>query len=118
LYLESGITINAIAQGKDVTQAIHKKLLSIGYWNMDTTASFSVAHGLGSKVIGVTGFVYNDALTYSYPLGRHYNTYHAYIANWGSTYIELGNYSGSYQQGSDYDATDINRGYLIVFYVD
>ena len=123
LYLEGIITIDDIGQGKDVTVAIHRKIVNIGDWNMDATATIFVAHGLtSSKIRSVYGVIMDDddgSITYT-PLTPAYAaaTGIAQIYSWDGTNITLNRVSPSSYDSNNYNKTSYNRGWLLIDYVD
>jgi hypothetical protein len=109
------ITINSIVQGKDVTVAIHRKIVQIGDWNMDADASVGVTHGLDyTKIRSVTGLIYSDSGTTNYIIPYAEQIYISY----NSTVIYVGRQASSGFDTVNFDATSFNRGYLIIDYVD
>jgi hypothetical protein len=121
LYLESGITINAIAQGKDVTVAIHRKKIDIGDWNMDLNSGVYVAHGLDiTKIVSVSAMIRSDTDGVRYPINFcNISTGaaigHIYVS---STYVYLNRVDYQAFDAPSFDATSYNRGFIIIGYVD
>ena len=118
LYLESGVTINAVAQGKDITAALHRKIVDIGDWNMDATEQVSVAHGLTlSKIRHVSALVIDDAGANIYiPLGFY--TAAVFIYSIDAINVHLRRYTGGTMDSTDFNATSYNRGWITIYYVD
>lgn len=93
-------------------------ILTIGDWNMDSTASVNVAHGLSfSKIIGVTGTVRNDANNAKYPISSTAGGNLAISSIDGTNITLTRDGSGTFDSTS-FDSTSYNRGYLIVSYID
>jgi hypothetical protein len=101
-------------------------IVSIGDWNMNSTASVTVAHGLtGSKIKSVTGSFRNDTGNGFFPItsGKVQDSgvyaYQVYINNWDATSIYVYRGSSTYEAGNaEYDGTGFSRGELIVSYID
>jgi hypothetical protein len=101
--------------------SISRKVLEIGDWNMDSTTSKSVAHGLDStKILSVSVWVRNDADTARYPLDwinsllpatNLYTT--KYIS---STDVVMQTSTGSPFDNANFDATSYNRGWILIEY--
>jgi hypothetical protein len=114
LYLEGNITIDDIGQGKDVTAAIHRKILTIGDWNMDSTAAVYIAHGLTqSKIRAFYGQIFDDS-SGGWPL----TTSAHLICFTGATNITLTRVTSGDFDSVNFDSTGFNRGYIIIDYVD
>jgi len=107
---------NKAADGIGVTIP-RQKILEIGAWNMDSTSSVNVAHGLTlSKIVGLRAVIINDIANH------HYNL------NWGSpsagsleadaTDISLFRTSSGAFDNNAFDDGVMNRGYIIVDYID
>jgi len=101
---------------------LKQKILSIGTWNMDANYYTSIAHGLSqSKIRSVTAIVRNDTtLNYRFgPLeGTKYNgTLGGRCYALGST-IWLERVTGGLFDTTEYDSTTINRGYVLITYVE
>ena len=122
LYVERGITINNINQGEDATAAINTKIVEIGDWNMDSTASVTVTHGLTlTKIRGVSVVIQNDASTavYSSPMyGLVANDLEFGVATIGSTTITLYRRTSGGLDSTDFNATSFNRGWVTIWYVN
>lgn len=100
---------------------IHKRIIEIGDWNMDTTLSVNIAHGLTmSKIRNVHALIRNDADTI-------YTMFPGYITASGSfidkislssTEITLFRAPSSEFDSTDFDSTSYNRGWITIEYVD
>ena len=112
--------LNAAADGIGVTIP-RQKVLSIGSWNMDSTASISVAHGLTfSKIVGFKWIIHNDAETAGYP-GNDVETdsdVADIIGYKTSSNIVLQRDGSSPFNSTNYNSTGISRGYVVVDYID
>ena len=101
-----------------------RKVISIGDWDMDTTASVNIAHGLTlAKIIGVTAIVFDDAGAAAYPLTAGYTVPPATDAE-GSVLrvtaldVVLTRRAGGVFDAAGFATTPLNRGTIIVDYVD
>ena len=113
-----------VIQGKDVTVAIHRKVVEIGDWNMDSTGNVDVAHGLTlSKIRNAYGCLRNDDGTAHYGIvwGAGSSTtdrIEPRIYEINATNIRLLREGTSPFDGTDFDATSYNRGWITIDYVD
>jgi hypothetical protein len=118
------VRVAGIAQGKDVTAAIHRKIVNIGDWNMDSTGTIDIAHGLtASKIRSVTAVIVNDAGDTYYPFNGYQASaggtdYQGMVAYWDATNVRLYRSSGSLYDAATFDSTSYNRGWLTIEYVD
>ena len=119
----AGYDVLSVPQGLDVTAAIHRKIVNIGDWNMDTTATLDVAHGVTlSKIRNVSVQIIDDSSASISSLELT-QTIANVVYNAGSFYCDATNVklsrtaSGNYDSAS-YNATSFNRGWIIVEYVD
>lgn len=109
-----------IAQGKDVTAAIHRKIVEIGDWDMDASNTKAVAHGLTlSKIRTIQIMVRDDAGTTQYS-----NEAGSLLSVWalsiGATDINLthSDTGGAGFDSTNFNATSYNRGWVTIDYVD
>lgn len=97
------------------------KLIEIGDWDMDATGSVLVAHGLTTaKIVGILDvLIQNDAGTTKSSL--------TYVGNTGAVAGEQSIVSGNVSlartaagiyDGTDYNATSYNRGWITILYID
>jgi len=96
-----------------------QKIIDIGDWNMDTTASLSVAHGLTlADIRWVQVTIRNDAgtLSTSFPTIDTTALSNERVEFDGTNVIMLRSLSGTFD-GTDYDATSYNRGWITIGYV-
>lgn len=119
-YFENAIAINSITQGKDTVAPLNSKIIEIGDWNMDSTASLNVAHGLTySKIRMVSAIIRSDDGTVLYPLTPAYITdQDASIAAIDATNVVLNRYGTGSFDNANFDATSYNRGWVTIHYVD
>jgi len=97
--------------------------INLGDWNMDTTASLSVPHGLGAdfkKIRSITVIVRNDADTVYYPLVRvgTAGSSDGGVTDWDSTNVNMGRVAsgsgGFFDGNTDFNATGYNRGFMLI----
>jgi hypothetical protein len=98
------------------------KIVDIGDWNMDTTASVSVAHGLNNADIrSVQVIIRNDANNARLNLASAgtYNTTSSSTAFFGgiNTNIKMDRQLGGLFDSANYDATSFNRGWIVIQYI-
>ena len=104
----------------DRVDGVHIKVIDIGDWNMDTTSSVSVAHGLtASKIRNISAMIRPDDLAGLYSLTTDYNMIDASgtIGQFGDN-IVLKRASSSFFDGTGFDSTSFNRGWITIWYVD
>lgn len=116
--LETGGGIRSIASG-DYWNVI---LLDIGDWNMDSTSSKLVAHGLNiTKIREVTAFIRNDANDRYEPINKtslvDLSTPQGGILQVNSTNVNLGRLTGGDYDNTSYDSTSYNRGFIKITYI-
>lgn len=94
------------------------KVLDIGDWNMDTTVTKNVAHGLTfANIRSIRVLIRNDANTARYSftdINVGATTYQAVTAD--ATNISLFRESGGIYDSTNYDSTSYNRGWIIIEY--
>ena len=107
--------------------ALKFKVIEIGDWDMDATATVTVAHGLTADDIRhVEGSIRPDvasgARTNTLPIsnlvtaGTGGTEIDACVAGWDATDIHLARRSGGGLDTSAFDATSYNRGWLVIWY--
>jgi hypothetical protein len=95
----------------------------IGDWNMNTTTSITVAHGISDykKIVAVFGRIRDDAdsvytsLTGSFTTGGSPDIYGS-ITSWDETNINAARPTSSIYNDPNYNATSYNRGDLFIIY--
>jgi len=107
------------------------KVINIGDWNMGSSASVSVAHGLTlSKIIGVDAVLRSDGDNYRAPMGRGYTnpathwglgvgltaTNVVLAQNTAGDWLTYVNMLGAGLASTDWDATSYNRGFITIWY--
>ncbi len=123
LCKDGSLVFGGVAQGKDVTSALHRKIVEIGDWDMDTTATKAVPHGLTvTKIRGLSGVIRIDGDNAYYPLTPGSASYDyepgAIIISADATNINLARKTSTYFDGANFNSTSYNRGWIIVDYVD
>ena len=90
-------------------------VVEIGDWNMDSTASVNVAHGIADfkKIRSVTGIIRNDGDTTSYPIAEDCS-----VSSIGSTNVVLARTESGDFDSSDFDSTSYNRGWITLLVAD
>ena len=115
--------INAITStvnGITFNNTLATKVVEIGDWNMDSTSSVSVAHGITLfNIRSVAFMILNDAGTALYPHGAGVPTRpdSVYVGFVDSTNVLLIRETSSTFDSTDFDATGYNRGWIIITYV-
>jgi len=97
------------------------KIVNIGDWNMQASATKNVAHGVDVELIrDVKAMIFTDTgSTVILPLDS-YNAV-TFTIDGGVRYIdpihvELGRKPGGYFDSADFNATSYNRGYILITY--
>ena len=91
-----------------------RRLVELGDWNMDTTGTLSIAHGLDiTKVRSVSGVLRNDDGTLLLPLGLGNLAGPAWVENLNATHLTLMRAAGGVCDSANYDSTGYNRGWVI-----
>lgn len=97
---------------------LKSKIVDIGDWNMDTTTTANVAHGLTlSKIRTIDVMIRNDIDTIYYPLNHNPSTGISgyYLAD--ATNVIMSRVAGGFFDNASYDATSYNRGWITIWYV-
>ena len=104
----------------DGSNTIKTKVINIGDWNMDTTSTVSVAHGLTyAKIRAINISIRNDADNATYQL-NHLEDVPVTgwtTQSWNATNIILTRTANAFFDSSDFDATSFNRGWITITYV-
>lgn len=96
----------------------------IGDWDMDATASVSVAHGVvGSSIRSATAFIRKDSdeiqpdEVYDIRTGESQTTIqgHVWVAD-GGLQITLSRVGAGFFDDTKFDATSFNRGWITIWY--
>lgn len=119
---ETGSAGVSILSGVKTDNTILKtKIIEIGDWNMDTTIAVTVSHGLTlANIRSVTAIIRNDTDNVYNPLvGSFIATVNNYRGGWVEakpTTIDLARATGGTFDGTGYDATSYNRGWVTIVY--
>jgi hypothetical protein len=123
LLKDGAVVLGGISQGKDITVALNRKIVEIGDWNMNSTASVTVAHGVtSSKIRAISVMVRNDSTSspvnlYPFP-GNEGADLSGYVSSIGTTDITLARRTGGYFDAVTFEETSYNRGWVVIDYVD
>lgn len=111
------LTVNGGIQ-TDGTNTFKIKLISIGDWDMDATASVAIAHGLTyANILDVSAAIRNDTDTLRYNLGDTTAGAIASWITWGATNINLEREAAGPFDHVDFNSTSFNRGWITVTYL-
>lgn len=105
-------------------KALLPKVIDIGDWNMDSTQSVDIAHGISdhTKIRAVSAVIRKDDETDHYVLGgiklstlpEEAST--AWISYYDSTNVGLYRTTGGFFDSAVFDATSFNRGWITIWY--
>ncbi|MGH1436602.1 MAG: hypothetical protein ACRBG0_19320 [Lewinella sp.] len=116
---EYGLVQNGGNTGSDTK--IYTKVIDIGDWNMDSSASVSVTHGVTEgKIRGLQGIIRDDSDTQYYAIGYQASTNDvAFEQDWnasGSTTIDVVRKGSGSFDNTNFDSTSYNRGWITITY--
>jgi hypothetical protein len=99
---------------------IHKKIIEIGDWNMQTSESVFIAHHLDAdKIRFVRTAIRNDANSAKYPLNfSSGGTLAGVDGAWDATTVRLTRVSGGFFDSTDFNSNSYNRGWITIEYID
>jgi hypothetical protein len=98
----------------DGSAKISTKIITIGNWNMQSTATVALAHGLDyTKIRGVQTMIFKDGGNFAVPL---YDAGGAIPVEFDATDVYLSRSSGQFFDTADYSGTSANRGYVTIMY--
>ena len=103
-----------------IGQPLLMTVMDIGDWNMDTDASVDIVHGLTlSNIRYVTALIRDDATALAgHPIQRVDNAgVGSGEVNVNATHIHLARVTGGVWDGTAYDSTGYNRGWVILWHV-
>lgn len=111
---------------EEVNSAIVRiKIIDIGDWNMDSTASVTIAHGLtANKIRTVSALIRNDDdnlfkfIDCPFNSNLSYQNGRLYFDGTNITLERLNSSAGGEFDSTDYNATSYNRGWITIHYVD
>ncbi len=108
-----------VIQVDAVLDKIRFKTVQIGDWDMDATGTLAVNHGLtGANIRSVFVAIRNDAATNTYPIDVDQNL-DGNVAGgflWTATQVSMGRIGAGFFDGTDFDATTYNRGWITIVY--
>lgn len=97
---------------------LNVKVMNIGDWNMVSTQSKVVAHGLDwTKIRDISVLVVPDTGTTVVPITFNIGT-ESGSASYDGTNVNLARTALQYFDSVNFDATSFNRGYITLWYVD
>lgn len=97
---------------------VRRKTIRIGDWDMDSTASVSVAHGLSqAKIRNISVLIINDTTSARLPLCFNNGTQGGNYSTDATDVIMTRIASGPFDN-ANFDSTSFNRGYITIDYVD
>jgi len=98
-------------------QMVRTKIVNIGDWDMDATASVNVAHGLTSTdIVSVDVWIREDVGTVMTPLTYNTAGTPAGYFRFDGTNVILNRLAAGVFDSTSYDATSFNRGYITIHY--
>lgn len=105
---------------------IKKKIVNIGNWNMDSTDTITVAHGITdfTKIRSVNVYIIDDGGTNIYPINMAYTTGTPVTAVQGTigsiteTFVSLYRLTGGTFDDANFNSSPYNRGWIHIEYVD
>lgn len=106
-----GITENSVT--------MRRKIINIGDWNMDTTITKNVAHGLTlANIRSAQAFIRSDDASATNPLDKYDNPSGLVSGsvNIQSTNVVLARTTGGLFDDTTYDSTSYNRGWVVILY--
>lgn len=95
---------------------VKTKIIEIGAWDMQGTASISVAHGITDflKIREVSVMIINDSVSTLAPI--IFNNSGSY--QFGGTTIDLNRAGGGSFDNTGFNDASMNRGYIVIRHVD
>ena len=105
---------------------VRRKVIEIGAWDMDATASVFIAHGLdlgsaGATVANIRGVrcvIINDAQNNAYEFDAWNGTSCGGSLTVGVALVSLGRTAAGIFDSTNFNDTGINRGYIILEYAE
>lgn len=115
----SATTATTASQVTDGTNIIHAKIIDIGDWNMDVTATIAIAHGLNiNNIREVSATIRRDDGMYSYGLNSASDTALSGSISIDASNVNLTRSTGGAFDSALFDATSFNRGWVIITYIE
>lgn len=104
----------------DGTEKINTKIISIGDWDMDGTTNVDINHGIADykKIRAVSVVIRDDSDALYRPLNCTDSSLNLQgaVTLIGSTQISLARLTGGLFDGTSYNATTFNRGFITITY--
>lgn len=99
-----------------VNAGLKTKIVDIGDWNMDITATINIAHGITdwTKIRTVNIIIRNDTDSLRYPFVSNQSDGSYQI---GSTNIALQRIASGAWDNANFDSTSYNRGFITIDYL-
>lgn len=109
---------NLLKFGDANSNVVAYKVIDIGDWNMDTTTSVNVAHGLTlANIRSVDVVIRNDTDSAYYQLNRTPSGNNdGTIDSIDSTNVGLARDTGGIFDSTSFDSTSYNRGWITIIY--
>jgi len=109
-----------------LTLTVRRKVIPIGAWNMDATATLFLAHGLdlggaGTTVANIRGVrcvIINDAESSAFEIDYWNGTIVGGTVAVSGTFVLLTRTIAGFFDSADFNDTGINRGYVIIEYFE
>lgn len=117
----TGTARGIVNQGSEAL-TLRKKTIAIGDWNMNSTASIDVAHGLtAANIRSITGQIRNDSNNTFYqitPGDGGGTSQRAYVEYHDNTNVRLGrNGTALFGINAEFDGTGFSRGFITIEYL-
>lgn len=101
---------------------IKTKIIQIGDWDMDSSATVTVAHGLSDhkKIRRMDAIIRDDSDVFYHPIWTvdgGYTVPAGSISNPDATNVTLSRQAANYFDSTNYNATAYNRGWVIIDYI-
>lgn len=122
LEISNNLTLNGGIDAGNSGVYFKTKVLEIGDWNMDTTVSVTLVHGVGDveKIRSIGVIIRPDTgiggLGYLSTVTAGTSTIQGGISSITDTQITLGRLTGGLFDGASFNATSYNRGWVTLTY--
>lgn len=116
--LDRAQVVEETSPNTPLAPTLNEKVVDIGAWDMNGTASVSIAHGLTFATIrSVRVVIFNDAGSNYYPLEYdNAGTGASGYLTYNGANVVLSRQSGRFFDGSGFNDSTINRGYIVIQY--
>lgn len=99
--------------------SLNTKIINIGDWNMDTTQSLDVAHGVTlSKIRSLSAIIIADSSTTRYDLNIMDGAGDGGGLFADATNVVLRRIASGFFDNTSFNSTSFNRGYIVLQYTD